>query len=415
MAQRTLGIGQPFHGWRILFLAALGQLISGSFTISLIGIYIEPLSRSFAATPGQLGWATAIFIFVGSLLSPLVGQLADKGKIREIMTLGAGLLALGFFSLALSQQLYQAALSCALLIAPGSAMLGFIAANSMLVQWFNKRRGFAIGVAAAGISLGGFLMPPIAAGLIATFDWRITTFILASFIALVAVPISWLFAVSKPSDVNQLPDGDTSHPLAENNPPPSSSINFKRILQRLDFWIIAAAMATLNFSTIMMVIFLVPYSQEKGIDAQTSAFMLSFYSGAAFLGKFVAGWLADRFRPKTILIGIIAVMALGMLPLVKVTSTTYLPIIIMTIGLAVGGMIPVWASLLSENFGAHAYGKVQGTMTLILVVFNVLPGPLGGYLYDQYGTYDNGFMLLVAVLIAGLIAAIFIPNPKIRS
>lgn len=54
--------GVAFHGWKILFLAAFSQFVSVGFTVYLLGLYFKPLAEAFSATPGQLGWASSIFM-----------------------------------------------------------------------------------------------------------------------------------------------------------------------------------------------------------------------------------------------------------------------------------------------------------------------------------------------------------------
>ncbi|MFV8817732.1 MFS transporter [Haliea sp. E17] len=406
--------GGSFHGWKILYLTSLGQMVSSSFTISLIGIFIEPLAQAFSATPGQLGWAPAIFILMGSILSPLVGYFIDRGHVRVIMTMGSILFALGFFALSQATTLFQAALACSLLLGCGSSMIGFVAANALLVQWFNRRRGFAIGVSAAGMSLGGFLVPPIAAELLTHFDWRITMFLLGSFVTLTLVPSVWFIARSKPADLGQYPDGiapaDAAASAQAGAQEDAVALGFNDLLRRRDFWIIALAMATVNFSSIMLITYLVPFARETGMSVPSSALLLSYYSGAAFVGKFLAGWLNDRFSPRRVFSAICIVMALGVY--LQLNFPAYLPLVVALTGLAVGGIMPVWATLIGEAFGPGAFGKAQGGMALILMVFNVIPGPLGGHLYDSTGTYVSGFELIIWVLIGGFAISCLLPKAK---
>lgn len=402
------GVRQPFHGWNILFLATFSQFVSVGFSLYLIGIYIEPLSTTFGATPGQLGWASSIFLFVASGLGPVLGYWVDRGRVRLLLTLGAAALALGLLLLAHCQSLWQAALVCATLIAPGSSMLGIVTAGAMLVQWFERRRGMALGICAAGLSLGGFCMPPLAAWLFATTDWRAGSLALGAFVALLLVPAAWLIAVSRPEEVGQYPDG-ADRPPARGTVMPTQTESFTRLLRRQDFWLITLTIATVNFTSIMIITYLVPYARERGLDSQSSALMLSVYAGAAFCGKFIAGWLADRVQPRRILTGIAGMMALGLLAMVSLAYPLSFPLTAGGVGLALGGLMPVWAALVALNFGPQAFGKVKGAMSLVLTSAAIIPGPLGGFLYDTSGTYTAAFTLPIGVLAAGVLISLFIP------
>lgn len=403
-------VSKPFHGWRIVALATFAQFVSVGFTSYLIGLYIEPLSVAFSATPGQLGWASSIFMLVVTGLGPLLGYWVDKGKVRPIMTAGALALATGMILLSQSTSLLQGALICAFLIAPGTSMLSILPVGALLVQWFVRRRGLVMGIAAAGMSLGGFAMPPIAAWLFANFGWRPSTLGMGLFIAVVLLPAVWLIVVGKPAELGQYPDGDTSPPVASSvsHMPPTKG--FWNLFGRRDFWFIAATIGTINFASIMIITYLVPYARQAGFDIQQSALLISVYAGFAFFGKFVAGWLADRFQPARILSGITLAMVIGLLPMVLLTEAIFIPISIAIVGLAIGGMLPVWSSLIALNFGPQSFGRVQGTMALLLGVVTVIPGPLGGYIFDVHGSYTLAFELLVGVLLAGFAFTFLIPR-----
>jgi len=301
------------------------------------------------------------------------------------------------------------------LIAPGASLLNIVTVGAMLVQWFERRRGLVMGIVTAGMSLGGFAMPPIAAGLFSAFGWRLGTFCLGLFVAVVLVPTVWLIAVSKPADLGQYPDGDAAPSTTVDSGRETAPKGFREFVSRRDFWFIGATIGTMTFTSIMIITYLVPYARNAGLDVRFSALLLSVYAGAAFFGKFIAGWLSDRFQPRRILSGIIIFMVLGLLPMVLFKEVVVLiPISIAIVGLALGGMMPVWIALVALNFGPQAYGRVQGAMGLMLVTVTVIPGPLGGYIFDTYGSYAPAFTLLIGVLLAGFCFTLLIPQRAVH-
>jgi len=402
-----------FHGWKILFLATLSQFVSVGFTVYLLGLFIEPLSKTFSATPGQLGWASSIFLLVGSGLGPVLGQLADKGRTRIVLVAGSLSLALGFAALSQAQSLLQAALACVFLIAPGAAMLGVVTVGALLVQWFHRRRGMALGIAAVGISGGGFLMPPIVAALFAHFDWRIGTLILGAFVAVVMTPCAWWLTVNRPADLGQFPDGDSAPPAASAAQAAAAAPpGFREMIAQRTFWLIAAVIGSINFSSILLLTYLIPYARERGIPVQASALVISTYAGAAILGKFTSGWLADHIESRRLLSGITVLMALGLLPMLLVDGTVPIFVSAAIVGFALGGLIPAWATVIAESFGAQSFGRAKGAMSLAVTVLAVIPGPLGGYLHDATGSYHIAFVMLIAVLAVGFAVSFAIPGRR---
>src|SRR5436305_14309491 len=58
-------------------------------------------------------------------------------------------------------------------------------------QWFDRRRGLALGIGIAGVGLGVALVPQLAAALIAAFGWRTAYVGLAIAIVVIAfVPVA---------------------------------------------------------------------------------------------------------------------------------------------------------------------------------------------------------------------------------
>lgn len=396
MSKHPAGVSSGFHGWKILGLSTFSQFVAVGFTVYLIGIYIGPLAKAYSATRGQLGWSATIFYVASAVMGPLLGYWVDRGKVRIILTSGGIMLAAGFLLLSQSVNLLQAALVSILLLAPGAAMLGVVPSTAMIVQWFERRRGFAIGVSAAGMSLGGFLMPPLVAWLISSFEWRFSLVLLAVAIVMLLVPAAWLLAVSRPSDMGQYPDGADEPPWRDITPGevPGPTARLGKIVSQRNFWMISLSVGLLSFGSVLMITYLVPFARERGIDLQMSASMLSVFAGCAMVGKFAAGWLCDRFHCANVMTAIITTATFGWLPMLFMSGITAFSVSAGIVGFAVGSLVPVWASLIARNFGPEVYGRVQGAMSLAVVVFIMIPGPLGGYLSDVYGTYATGFSML---------------------
>ncbi len=403
-------LNQAFHGWKILFLAFVCQMVSVGFTMYLIGLYIEPLATTFGASIGQLGWSSSIFLLVASALGPLLGSWVDKGKARLILTLGAACLGSGFIALSQAGSIFAAALACTFLIAPGASMLGIVTVGAMLVQWFEKYRGLAVGIAAAGISVGGFLMPPIVAALFASVGWRMTSLILGSIVLVALLPTVWLLAISRPSEIGQFPDGvqrqETGRPLAAS----PVRVGFRALFGRRDFWIISITLAAINFSSIMILNYLVPHVSNHGIGIEVSAFVLSAYAASAFTGKFISGWLCDRLQPRLVFQSLLVFSAIGLIPMILLEGIEAFFLSAILLGLSQGGLMPVWASLIAAHFGAENFGTVKGTMTLLMTSIVILPGPIGGYFHDLNGSYNDAFELVFFILVFGILVSTAIPR-----
>ena len=71
----------------------------------------------------------------------------------------------------------------------GASSMGNLATSKLVTNWFDKRRGTALGIAASGVSLSGVVMPNVSAQLIENFDWRIGFMVFGFFTLCVVVPL----------------------------------------------------------------------------------------------------------------------------------------------------------------------------------------------------------------------------------
>jgi MFS family permease len=75
-------------------------------------------------------------------------------------------------------------------------------------NWFDGRRGLALGLTMAGTGTGAIVMPPIAQGLISVLGWRSAYATLSVLGLVVAIPMVALSLRDSPKEKGLLPDGD---------------------------------------------------------------------------------------------------------------------------------------------------------------------------------------------------------------
>lgn len=405
-------LNTSFHGWRVVAFSAVSQFIAMGFSIYLLGIYIEPMSATFEVSPGVFGWGMGFFYLINSLSGPFVGAWVDRGHVRKVLVVGAVMFALSFVVMASSTNIWQVAVACIFLLAPGSCMIGVLPCAAMLVNWFHERQAFALGVAALGISFGGFLMPPLASQLIAELGWRQSMLVLAAVIATVLLPLVWALAVGKASDVGQNADGVETKAHRDQPSAGEADLSMKALILQSSFWFLTLSVGLLTLCSILLITFIVPMARERGVAAGSSALLLSAYAGSSLVGKFVLGWLGDQYSRRKVFISIQTMATLGWLPMLWLDGVAGLMISVVSVGLAVGGMTPLWAALIAQYFGRQSFGRVKGLMTLAMLVCTVIPGPLGGGIYDLYGSYTSSFSLIWWALPFALTCTTLLPEGK---
>ena len=83
-------------------------------------------------------------------------------------------------------------------------------------------------------------------------------------------------------------------------------------------------------------------------------------------------------------------------------------------GIAYGGVMPLYAVIVREYFGARIMGTAFGAVTMVSSVGMALGPLVGGWLYDQYANYVGMFLSAGVVgLGAVLIAMAFRPPTRV--
>ena len=175
-----------FYGWWIVGGCFSLQMLVGSLMIHSFTAYFPLLQSQFGWSRSVLSGAFALSRAESGLLGPLQGWLIDKFGPRVMVRGGMLLFGLGFimFSRLDSVLDYYVAF---LLMALGSSVGGFLTVATTVVNWFERRRGVAMGIAMSGFGIGGLLVPAIAWSL-TELGWRQTAFISGVVIIVLGVP-----------------------------------------------------------------------------------------------------------------------------------------------------------------------------------------------------------------------------------
>src|SRR5690606_12167843 len=143
-------------------------------------------------------------------------------------------------------------------------LMGPTAVTVLLSRWFVKRRGTALGIALAGVSMGGVLYPPLIQWLFDNHGWREALRLFALILAVIVMTAAVL-VVNAPSHRNLHPDGDTEPSEAARSEAQVSHASSAEILRDPAFWLIAILFAIVVAGMIGMVTNLAPLAIGQGI------------------------------------------------------------------------------------------------------------------------------------------------------
>ncbi|MGI9326811.1 MAG: MFS transporter [Pseudomonadales bacterium] len=383
-----------FLGWRMVMVAFFVDFVAVGFFFYSYGVFFKAMAAEFGDS--RLGVALGLTLSqsVGALLAPLLGRALDRLPLRLIIGAGATSMSLGFLGLSQVTSQLQFYLVLAVFIGFGAGAMGGLATAKLIANWFERRRGTALGIAATGISLSGVVMPLITAAIIEAYGWRQGFLAYGLFTACIVVPVVLKWVISKPEDVGLLPDGQLPKPAV---PAVSPIAPAGRILRTPDYWILALGLALLMCCMSATLTHMVPRLTDAGYSLKQASLMMSLCAGFGVLGKLAIGWLADRWSGRKAFWLATLFQALGQLGMFQLHSAAWFALGAAFFGFGMGGVVPLQGALVGRLFGRERFGRVLGLMRPTMLPIQIVGVPIAGAVYDATGSYDPAFAATFAL------------------
>jgi predicted MFS family arabinose efflux permease len=304
-----------FYGWAIVAITFFAQFVVMGTVFYSYGILLKPLAEDLGGSRFLIGLGLPALGIVGGIAGPFIGREVDRRSIRGLMILGAAFLAAGFLGLSRATSVWHLYLCFGVLISLGMALLGGIANTALVVNWFARRRGTALGISQIGVSLSGFVMAHVTTWLIEEFGWRTTTAFFGIVPLVLVAPLVWLVVVNRPENLGLFPDGDSRSPDyagAANPGAETEGWTVRDALRQPAVWIIGLLIGFTFAANGAVIQVTHSHVTDLGFAAAQAATVLSLMAGMAALGKPTFGWLADRTTRRGTMFLCIALQTLGL-------------------------------------------------------------------------------------------------------
>lgn len=410
-----------FYGWLIVGGCFSLQMLVGSLMIHSFTAYFPLLQTQFGWSRSVLSGAFALSRAESGLLGPLQGWLIDKFGPRVMVRGGMLLFGLGFimFSTLDSVLDYYVAF---LLMALGSSVGGFLTVATTVVNWFERRRGVAMGIAMSGFGIGGLLVPAIAWSL-TELGWRQTAFISGVVIILLGIPLGQLFR-QRPEQYGLLPDGDApdeagaaatqANETRDRTAPAADQVDgftAAEAMRTPAFWLLSLGHSLALLTVGAVSLHLVPHIQESvGLSLTAASGAVAVMTVFNIFGQIGGGFLGDRFSKRMLAALAMLVHSVAMLTLAFASSVPMLYAFAVMHGTAWGVRGPMMTTIRADYFGRAAFATIMGFSSLV-VMLGMTSGPLfAGILADMFDGYRVPFVVIAALTgIGSLFFAIAAP------
>ncbi|MGJ4941966.1 MFS transporter [Bradyrhizobium sp. HKCCYLS1011] len=275
---------------RRLLVLAIGMFALGTDSYVVAGVLPE-ISRAFDVSIGAAGQMTTVYSVTFALLSPTVAAIAAAIPRKRLLLSGAAIFVLANLATAVAPS-FGIALLARAFAGLGAAMFSPTATGSAAMLVPAERRGFALSVVVAGLTLSTALGSPTGAVIGGLGDWRWTMAFVAALGTVAGLGV-WVFL--------------TDVPL-----PPAVSLS-KRLAPLADVRVgLTLATTFLGLTGIFTVYtyFAVAFDRAIGGNAVVLGALLVLWGAAGTFANLASGRLIDRIGPRKVILAMLTVLAI---------------------------------------------------------------------------------------------------------
>ena len=362
--------------------------------------------------------AFTIAYLVIAVASPVIGRVIDRYGARWVISIGALVAGLGFVVLSVMKDLWSFYAGY-IVVGVGTAALGIVPASTLVSNWFEKKRGAAIGIMSTGIGIGGLVIAPLTGGyLIPNLGWSMSYLTLALLTCVLIIPLTLLIVRMKPADMGLYSDDtESSEVVTVSDASPSTipGLTLKAALTTPSFWLIAVSFLLSMVSLNGFMLNQVPYLEDIGFPVTIAASALGAIGITSAIAKLGFGWLCDRVPAKyaySIGLGLQSAGIIILMSIRPASPQTAIWLYTVIMGLAMGSWMPSMSMLISTTFGLSSYGAIFGMITLFQLVGTAAGPFVAGYMYDAMHTYYWAFFTFLVLTVVAIPAILAVRRPK---
>jgi MFS family permease len=366
------------YGWVIVGAGALMIFVTYGLIYSY-SVFFKPLADYFQWDRASVSLIYSLSVIFRGVAAIGTGWLADKYGVRKTMVFCGLMMGAGYLLSSQISNLWQFFLTYGIVEAIGvSGIFGI--GSAIVSRWFTKNRGLALGILASGSGLGTLLLVPITERLVNAFQWSQTFFIVG--IGAGVLMVSGALLLKEPPQTKQAAVKQDK-----------SSATVGGALKDTRYWLVMACFALFLFCTQIVLVHVVNYATDVGIDPLVAATFMSVIGAVSIVGRLSTGVVAEKIGLYKSLVLICIFQGIAFVLLLFTRSAWMFYIFAVFFGVAYGGEVTQIPLVISRFFGTKVMATLMGVV-LFITGFGGAAGPwIAGKIYDVTGSYNWAFII----------------------
>ncbi len=364
------------YAWARL-AAALALMTLGGFGMFACTVALLPVATEFNLSRGEASLPYTLFTIGFGAGGIAYGWASARFGTARVIFCASLIYGAGFILASRAETFWIYALAFGVPI----GLLGAAATFSPLVAdtslWFDRRRGFAIGIVISGNYIAGAIWPPIVQALIGALGWRGALFWIGCFTLAAMPPLTLMLRRRAPALASELSGARAKAP--------ARPLGLSR--QTVQGALCCAGLACC-VAMAMPQVHIVAMCTDLGLGAVNGANMLALMMAAGVASRLLSGWISDKIGGyRTLVLGSLMQM-LALTLFLPFTDLYPLYLVSFMFGLSQGGIVPSYAMIARGAFPARDAGWRIGVVMSFTLFGMAFGGWLSGALYDLTGSYQ---------------------------
>lgn len=391
------------------FAATIGNMIGlNAVIIATFGIFLVPVAAEFGWARSTVSGVLGLDAILSALAYPLVGRFMDRRGARRALIAGNIVFGALVASLAWTNGnpwLFYLHFAC---IGLAGTVVSTAMLSKVVAEWFDARRGLALGITTGiGNGVGGTIIPLIAGTLIPIVGWRHTYAALGAIVVLVGFPIFFAFLRDAPQSA---PTTDAATgAVTGGTMPVREGMTLREASRTPAFWLMIPAIGIGCGGMTAVFTHVVPMLTDRGVTLESATQVVVAFALTCAAWQVVTGALLDRLRTLRIVIPMYAAAILGLYWIqFGVGQPTRLAGGIL-LGIGMGAEFAALPYFVARYFGLRHYGSILGAFYSFIILAQGLTPVLMDVRFEADGTYAIASIAIMALFAVGIILFALLP------
>ena len=374
----------------IVLLSACSVILISMGLRQTFGLFFEAFENGLGVTRTEFGLAIGIQMLFWGIFAPIFGILADKFGGNKAVFLGFLIFALGIFMLYSGPNTgiyFQIALGVLIGIALGATAIG-VPVSEVGKHFPNETRTVATGIVTAAASIGYFLSPLLTKYSLVQFDWEDTLRYFMIFIFFGLIVSLFLFPAKTVINSSQA-DRDQTFLSA-----------LKEAFSHKGYVLLVLGFFVCGFQITLVGTHIPGYMQDRGMAGWSATIILALIGFFNIFGTLGMGYLGTKYKKKNLLSILYSLRAVSICVFIFSPPSMLNSIIFgVTFGLLWLSTVPPTNGIVAQIFGTKYLSTLFG-IVFLCHQFGAFAGAfLGGYFFDNYGSYDYAWYMAILLSI----------------